>query len=178
MDFIKTPDFTFFAKSRLKTIEDFGAYNMFISTNQMTAADVAGSKRHIRCLKQFLEYFYSEQIPKIRNAFNTPDLKNKLQGFNFNSNQSKNIDFNMPKVKPLLVQIAHSDSSTFTKQQKAYWNLCYWSIFVGILAKNSNEENIGISNQFKKMVRQFIYSFIVDLGVSPFAKAFKGKNLL
>ena len=66
--------------------------------------------------------------------------------------------------------MTYLNSKDFNKQQTAYIRLAYWAIYICNLDKKF--PNIEAE------MKQFVYFFILDLGISPFVKCYTGKTLM
>jgi hypothetical protein len=125
--------------------------------------------KNFKSLKSMIDFFNNEANQReIFECFITNEVAQKFRADRYTKLRSKQMLITEDDMEPQEIELAFVNSDKFTKEQRSYLHLVYWSVAL-------SEGNNGKAEVYMK---KFIYFFIMDLGISPFVKCFDGKNLL
>lgn len=156
--------------NRLQFIEKYGAFNAFMSNNDQTPADIAGDLNNYKSLKAMVTYFKEEEDSNIFSAFLNPKIRSNFETSRFSNRFTRQFKFTKDDTPPQRVQLAFLKSKEFTKQQQSYIRLAYWAITMANMDEDDPEIEI--------FMKEFVYVFIIDLGISPFVKCYQNKSIV
>jgi hypothetical protein len=156
--------------NRYQFIEKYGAFNAFMSNNDQTPADIAGDLNNYQSLKAMIQYFKEEEDSRIFEAFLSPSIRSQFEASRFSNRFTRQHKFTKDDTPPQRVQVAFLKSKNFTKQQQSYIRLAYWAISMA----NMDEVDPAI----EIFMKEFVYVFIIDLGISPFVKCYQNKSIV
>lgn len=181
-------------KDEQELADKHGALNLFIATNGLTPVDIAGDNGKMESLSNMVSYHMNDDNKrKIKAKFLPPDLGNKYSQDRLNPKQSERYLKAHPRYPardpvtnklvppPTMesVSIIYVDEKNMTNAQKAYLRVAHWAIrLADFVFEERNEKNAKKKKQYRKMAREVLFFFVMDMGVSPFVKTYHDRSLV
>jgi hypothetical protein len=136
--------------------------------------DIAGDMGNLLTLKAIINFFTSTDKDNIVLAFATEKIVSRFGRQRFSKQEANRMKMSKEDTPPMKIPMCFLNSKEFNKEQDAYLRLCYWSISTANL-----EADFGFDDgEAEVFMKRFVYFFVLDLGISPFVKSYRGRSLM